>query len=97
MEVRAFDDFDLPASRGCNRLRHFRSLISCIGEYFFDEWKAPPHAPQQVARAVAVLNVGGQNAHAEQETERVDENVTLAARNLLARIETLRINRRAPF
>lgn len=97
MKVRALDDFDLPTSCGCNRLRHFRSLISGVGEYFFDERKAPPHTPQQVACAVAVLDAGGQNAHAEQEAERVDEDVTLAPRDLLARIEALRIDRRAPF
>ena len=97
MRVGALDDFDLPTSCGCNRLRHFRSLISGVGKYPFDEGKAPPHTPQQIARAIAVLNVGGQNAHAEQETERVDEDVTLAPRNLLAHIEALRVNRRTPF
>ena len=52
---------------------------------------------QQIARPVAVLNVGGQHAHAEQEAERVDKDMTLAARDLLARIEALRVERSAPF
>jgi hypothetical protein len=43
------------------------------------------------------LNVGGQHAHAEQEAERVDKDMTLAARDLLARIEALRVERSAPF
>ena len=31
---------------------------------------------------MAILDIGGKNAHAEQKAERVDEDVTLAARNL---------------
>jgi hypothetical protein len=53
--------------------------------------------PQQIARPVAVLNVGGQNAHAEQKAERLDKDVALAARDLLVRIEALRVERSAPF
>jgi len=30
----------------------------------------------KIARAVAVLNVGRQNAHANQETERVDQDIS---------------------
>jgi len=36
-------------------------------------------------------------AHAEQEAECVDEDVALAARDLLGRIKTLRVECRAPF
>jgi hypothetical protein len=64
-----------------------------IGEFPLYERKTPPHPPQQIGCAIAVLNVGGENAHAEQETEHVDEDVTLAARDLLACIEALRIER----
>ena len=51
----------------------------------------PRPSPEQA------LYVGGQNAHAKKETERVDEDMALAARDLLARIKALRVNRRAPF
>jgi len=34
---------------------------------------------------------------AQEKAERVDENVPLAARNLLARIEALGVDRGAPF
>ena len=97
MKIGSFNDLDFPASCVSNRVRHFRPLISSVGEYPFDKGKATPHATQQIARTVAVLNVCGQNAHAEQETERVDEDVTLATRDLLARVITLRIERTAPF
>ena len=97
VKVGAFDDGDLPVAGGGNRPGHFWSLISGVGEYLFDEWKAPSHAPQQVARAIAILDVGGQDAYAKQETERIDEDMTLAPRDLLARIEALRIDRSPPF
>jgi hypothetical protein len=38
-------------------------------------------------RAVAILNICGMDAYAEQEAECVDEDVALAARDLLARIK----------
>jgi hypothetical protein len=37
------------------------------------------------------------NNDAQQEAERVDEDVALAARDPLARIKALRVERRAPF
>ena len=48
-------------------------------------------------RAVAVLNSCSMDAHAKQEAECVDEDVALAARDLLARIKALRVECRAPF
>ena len=97
LEIAAADDLHRPASRGGDRLRHLRPLVSGVGEDALDEGKAAARLLQQIARPVAVLNVGGQHAHAEQEAERVDKDMTLAARDLLARIEALRIERSAPF
>lgn len=97
MKIGSLDDFDLPRARGGDRLRHLWPLVSRIGEYPFDERKAPPDAPQQITCAVTVLNVGRQDVHTEQEAERVDEDVALATRDLLGRIKALRVNRRAPF
>ena len=78
-------------------LGHLRSLISSIGEDAFDEGKRAPRRAQQIAGTVAILDVGGMDGDAQQEAERVDEDVALATRDLLARIEALRIERRAPF
>ena len=97
VEIGAFDDFDFPASCGRDGSRELWSLISSVSEDFFDEGKPPPRASQQSLSAVAILNVGGQNAYAKEETEGVDEHMTLAARNLFSRVEPLRINRCAPF
>ena len=97
VEIGALDDLDLPASGpGCD-VRHFRPLISGVGEDPLDEWKTPPRLAQQAACAVPVLNVGRQNAHAEEQAERVDKNVALAPADLLARVIALRIERGAPF
>ena len=97
MEIRALDDLDPPASgSGCD-FGHFRPLISCIGEDPLNEWKTPPRFAQQMACAVAVLNVGRQNAYAEEQAERVNEDVALAPGDFLARVIALRVERGAPF
>lgn len=97
LEIRAFDDLYLPASGAGRGFGHFRPLISGIGEDPLDEWKTPPRRGQQIAGAVAVLNVGGRNAHAEQKAERVDEDVTLAPGDFLARVMAPGVERGAPF
>lgn len=93
VEIGSFDDFEVPGAGSGNNLCHFRPPIARICENAFDERKAPPCSLQQIAGTVTVLNIGGQDAYAEQETERIDEDVALAARNLLARIEALRSKR----
>jgi hypothetical protein len=75
----------------------FGSLIACVGEDAFDERAGATYPAQQIAGAVAILHVGRMNNDAQQEAERVDEDVALAARDLLARIKALRVERRAPF
>jgi len=97
MEIGAFNDLDFPASGARHDVGHFRSLISGIGEYALNEWKSAPRFMQQGASAVAVLDIGGQNTHAEEKAERVDEDMALTARDLLARVKTLRVEHRAPF
>jgi len=97
MEIGALDDLELPASRGCNGGLHLRSLIAAVAIDQFDEGKQPTCATQHGDGAVAILHVGGMNDDAQEKAERVDEDVALAARNLLARIKALRVERGAPF
>lgn len=97
VEVGTLDDLDLPVTGGGHDRGHFRPLISSIGEDSLNKRKSPPGLAQKITRAVAILDIGGKNTYAEQEAERVDEDVTLATRNLLARIEALRVQRRPPF
>ena len=97
MRVAALDDLQGPATCVGDDLGHLRSLIAGIGEDAFDEGEQAPCRAQQVAGAVAILHIGGLNADAQQETERIDEDMALAPGDFLARIEALRVKRRAPF
>lgn len=95
--IGSFDDLDFPAPGCRDGSRHFGSLVSRVGEDSRDERETPPRTLQQTVRAIAILYVCRQDAHTEQEPERVDKNMAFAADDLLARVETLRINRCAPF
>ena len=97
MRVAALDDLDCPATGIGDDLGHLGSLIAGIGEDAFDEGKRAACCAQQFAGTVAILHVGGMDHDAQQETERIDEDMALAARDLLARIKALRVERRAPF
>ena len=47
--------------------------------------------------AVAILHIGGMDDHVQEKAERIDKDVPLAARDFLARIKALRVERGAPF
>ena len=96
-DIGSLDDLDFPAPGRRNGSRHFWSLVSRVGKDFRDERETPPRMLQQTVRSIAILYVCRQDAYAEQEPERVDKNMAFAADDLLARVETLRINRCAPF
>jgi hypothetical protein len=75
-----------------------RSLIAAIGVDAFDEGEqcSRPRV-QHWRRAAAILNIGGVDGDVQQQAVCVDEDVTLAAFDLLARVEPLRIEGFAPF
>ncbi len=94
----ALDDFDHPMARAGSGLRHACSLIAGIGEDALDEGKEAARASiENQSRPVAILHVGGMNDDVQEKAERIDEDVPLAARDLLARIKALRVECRAPF
>jgi hypothetical protein len=98
MQLVALDDLDLPGAGLCDGSGGPRSLIAGIGEDALDEREeAARMAIENEPRAVAILHVGRMDDDVQQEAERVDENVPLAARDLLARIKALRVERGAPF
>ena len=98
MSFAAFDDLQLPSAGLGNRSGGLRSLIAGIGEDALNEGKQAPGAPiEHQSRTVAILHVGGVDNDIQEQAERVDENMPLAARNLLARIEALRVEPSAPF
>ena len=98
MQFVAFDDLDGPGSGPCERRSKLRPLIVGIGEDAFDEGEAAARATvEDQQRAIAILQIGRVDDDVQQEAERVDENVPLAARDLLARVIPRRIERRPPF
>jgi len=98
MQLAALDDRERPgAGLGDGRGR-LGSLVAGVGENARDEGEESARAPvEDERRAVAVLHVGGVDDDVHQQAERVDEDVALAARDLLARIVALRVERGAPF
>ena len=69
---------------GCGQCR---SLVAGIGEDALDEGEAAARAPiEDESRAVAILHIGRMDDDVQQEAERVDEDVPLAALDLLARV-----------
>jgi hypothetical protein len=65
---------------------------------WFDEREQTARAPVEDERGtIAILHVGRMNDDVQQEAEYIDENMPLAAHYLLARIETVRVERAAPF
>ncbi len=97
-DVAALDDLDGPFSGFGSSSAYARPLIPAIGEDAFDERKQGPGSfGQHLRGAVAVLDVGRVNGHAQQEAERIDEDVALAALDLLARIEALGVEKSPPL
>jgi len=98
VQLVSLDDFDDPVAGACSSQRGARTLISGIGEYAKDEGPHGARAWAQHKRcAIAILNVGGVDGNAQQEAERIDEYMPLAARDLFAGVIALRIEQSPPF
>ena len=97
MGIAALDDLQDPRARACDDRRHPLPLVPGVGEDAFNERKGSPRDAQQVARAVAILHAGRMDHNTQQEAQRIDQDVALAAGDFLARIKALRVERRAPF
>ena len=97
VRIGALDDFQLPAAGRGDGRRHPRALVAAVGDDGLDEGERTARRSKQLAGAVAVLHVGGMDDDAQQQAERIDEDVALAPRDLRAGIEALRVERRPPF
>ena len=97
MGIAALDDLQGPRAGLGNNPGHLWPLVAGVGKDALDERKGSPRGAQQIARAIAVLHVGRVDDHAQQEAQRIDQDVALAAGDFLARIKALRVERRAPF
>jgi hypothetical protein len=98
MQLTTLDDLDGPSPGVDHGGGQLRSLVVGVGEDVLDEGEqAAGTTIKDQARAVAVLHIGGVDDDVQQEAERVDKNVPFAARDLLARVVALRIDRGPPF
>ncbi len=98
VQLIALDDLQLPSAARCDGDGRLWTLIAGIGEDALDEREESARAlVENELRAVAILHIGRVDDDIQQEAERIDEDVPLAACDLLARIEALRIERGAPF
>ena len=97
MRVAALDDLQDPRAGLGDHLGHLRPLVAGVGEDALDERKGSPRRAQYLTRPVAVLHAGRVDCDAQQQAQRIDQDVALAAGNFLARVEALRVERGAPF
>ena len=97
MGIAALDDLQGPGTGLGDYLGHLWPLVAGVGEDAFDERKGSPRGAQYLARAVAILHVGRLDGDAQQEAQRIDQDVALATGDFLAGIKALRVERRAPF
>jgi len=98
MQLAALDDLQLPGAGAGDDRRHLRPLVAAIGEDRRDEGEQASGASvQHASRTVTILDRGRMDRDVQEEAERIDKDMALAARDLLARIEALRIDRRPPF
>jgi len=98
MQLVALDDLQRPGAGRGDGSSGFGSLVAGIGEDTLDEREQTARAPIEDERStIAILHRGGMDNDVQEEAERIDKDMPLAARDLLARIVPLRIDRRPPF
>ena len=98
MQFIALDDLKLPGAGLGNGGSRLRTLVRRVSEDVLDEGEEAAGAPIEDERcAVAILHRGRVDDDVQQQAERVDQDMALAAGDLLGRIEALRVKRGAPF
>ena len=95
--VGSLDDLERPDAGAGQRGAHPRSLVAGIADDALDEGEQLADLAQQGFGAVAVLHIRWMHDHAEQQAERVGQQVALAPEDLLARVVAGRVERSAPF
>jgi hypothetical protein len=95
--IAALHNLERPGARAGDEGPHLGSGITTIGDDALNERKTPPRLPQQLFGAVAVLDIRGMDIDVQQQALRIDQDVTLASKDLLPRIVTGRVKRAPPF
>ncbi len=95
--IAAFDDVERPVAGAGDERSHLGSSITAIGNDALDERETSPRLTQQPLRTVAVLDIGGMDIDVQQQALRIDEDVALAAEDLLPGIEPGPVERTPPF
>ena len=97
MEIGSLDDLEFPGTGLGDGIGRLLPLIATIGEDALDEREQASRPQQQWEGAVAILDIAGSDEDVQQEAERVDQNMALAARRLFAGIIARRVERGPPF
>jgi hypothetical protein len=97
MPVTAADDLENPRARAGHRILHLSALVARVSDDPLQKGKAPSRLPQQSLGPIPVLHAGGMHADGQEKTERVGQDVALAASDLLARIIPGRVERGPPL
>jgi hypothetical protein len=95
--IAAADDLQAPAARPGHRGRGGVAPVGAVGEDHLDEREQTPRRPKDRQDAVAVLDVGGMDRGAQEQAQRIDQDVPLLALDLLARVVARRVDARPPF
>ena len=70
----------------CNDASHLLATVAAVGKNALDEGEEPTRLAQHLVGTIAILDVGGMYHDAQQETERGEQDVSLATLDLLARV-----------
>ena len=97
MLVTAADDLEHPRAGPGDGIVHLPALITRVSNDAFEKGKAPSRLPQQSLGSVPILYVGAMDVDGQQQSERVGQDVALAAQHLLARIIAGRVERGPPL
>jgi hypothetical protein len=96
--IAASDDIDRQAWHDVgDPVLEDRSGIGAVGEQLLEERELSEQGGHQQDATVTVLNISGSHQSAQQQPQRVDEDVALLAFDQFARIKSMRIDARPPF
>ena len=87
--IASFDDFQYPAGQIMEPIDQL-SCIAAVGPDQTEAGKTPLHFLEHEFGAVPVLDICGVNDHGEHQSHHIDEDVTLATVDLLARVVSMR-------